>query len=659
MKPGRWVQLVAIGIILLCVVGSSLLVKPINQQRVDLDIVQETRYTDAPKYVILAAAMGTFRGIIVDFLWYRAEKLKNEGKLFEANTTAGWITTLQPRFGQVWVFQSWNMAYNISVITHTPEERWDWVNKGIKLLRDEGIVYNPNNIAIYRQLGWTFFHKIGQRADDMNQYYKAKLAQEWQELLGNPTEGATTEVALERFKPIAEAAEKYFPKEVETTTPQDPFTLLYKDHPETREVVAKLREFGFDIDQDCLRTFGRILMYSPYADPRELVGPNGPLLDERGRKLYDLMGDPQYQEGLRKVVAFMRARVLIEDYHMEPQRMYALMQKFGPMDWRHAASHAIYWGATGVEKAGELRDKTKIDVLNTDRQVIHGLQMLMNSGTINFNPMTMRQDTVPDPRFIDSYGKAMTEANERQMNIDWAGTGNTESFEQGHENFLLRAVLYSYLYGDLEKAQAYYKQLRDLYGQKPHNISPFTGQSKYNVPLRDLIVTEIKADWQMTDQVARPLLESLIIKSLREGIARADYRTFGRQIEIATKINDELMKDRKYDNPIAPSGSGRLIDWDNFEQLFMDTYVKYMRSPNFDLIERAQVYRNSYPSFRRDSYPRFIEVIRSQEREMNRGYGEVVDELFPMPEGSADEQAETEAPGVVEDKEGQKTLERK
>lgn len=648
MTKARWIQSAAILVTLLCVFGSTLLVSPINQRRIDLQIVQESRFGDAPKYALLAASLGTFRGIAADFLWYRAEKLKSEGKLFEANTTAGWITTLQPRFGQVWVFQSWNMAYNISVLTHTPEERWDWVNKGIKILRDEGIVYNPNNVTIYRQLGWTFFHKIGQRTDDMNQYYKAKLAEEWQELLGTPTEGATKEVALERFKPIADAADLYFSDEIDTENVRDPLTHLYDVEPQTIPLVARLREIGYEPNQECLRAIGRIAMFQRYADPRQLAGPKGPFLDERSSQLFPLMNDPQHADAMQPLINFMQAKVLIEDYHMSPRRMYDLMVKFGPMDWRHAASHACYWGATGVEKAGEMKDRTKIDVLNTDRQVIHAMQMLMNSGAISYNPLTQRIDTVPDPRFIDSYGDAMVEANERQITIDWAGSGNTRAFEQGHENFLLRAVLYAYLYGDTERAQGYYQQIRDLYGQKPHNIS----SGRYKLSIQDLIVTELREDWQMTDQVARPFIESLLIKGFRQGLANARYDVFQHYVEIAQKFEKRIVEEKKYDNAIAESGQGRLIDWESFDQLLGETYVKYMISPQFDLLERAQVYNNSPMPFRVATYPGFRTVVADHANA--RGYGNIVNTMFPPPP-----QPEATKEPAPEETPEQRTIERK
>jgi hypothetical protein len=625
MTSGRWIQLGCVGLAVLCITGSTLLVAPINQRRVDLQIVFNSRTGDGtpPKYAVLAAAMGTFRGLAADFLWYRAEKQKQEGKLFEANTTAQWITTLQPRFGQVWVFQSWNMSYNISVITKTPEERWNWVNKGIELLRDEGIVYNPNNVAIYRQLAWTFFHKIGQRSDDMNRYYKAKLAEQWQELLGSGSEGATTEVALARFKPIADAAEIYFPQETDATEARDPLTRLYEAQPSVVPVVARLREIGYQLDEECLRAIGRIVMFQRYADPRQLAGPGGSFLDERSAVLHQMLNDPQNTEGFINLISFLRAKVLIEDYHMEPPRMYQLMQRFGPMDWRHAASHACYWASVGVEKAGELNEKSKIDVLNTDRQIIHALQMLMHTGDISYNPLTGWIDTVPDPRFIDAYGDAMIEANERQKNIEWLGRGNTDSFESGHENFLLRAVLFSYLYGDQEKAQGYYDQIRELYGQKPENLASGT----YTLPLEDLVFIEIRDDWSMADQVGRPVIEMFMVRGFRQGLANARYDIFERYIGLARQYEKRLNEDKDYANAIDPDGQGRLINWVSFEQLLGETYIKYMRSPRYDIFERSQVYLNSPPTFRAVAYPRFRAAVQEQAAAI----GFSADQMFPPP----------------------------
>jgi len=138
-------------------------------------------YTDRaeegqPPEVALGIAMGAFRGIFVNFLWMRANDLKQEGKFYEINDLVEAITRLQPRFSRVWVFHAWNMAYNISVSTQTRGERWEWVQKGVRLLRDRGIAQNPNDLLLHRELAWIFLHKIQGVTDDANRFYKNQMA---------------------------------------------------------------------------------------------------------------------------------------------------------------------------------------------------------------------------------------------------------------------------------------------------------------------------------------------------------------------------------------------------------------------------------------------------------------------------------------------------
>jgi hypothetical protein len=95
-----------------------------------------------------------------------------------------WITKLEPHFVQVWLMQGWNMAYNISVKFKDPEDRWRWVQRGISLLRDEGLKYNPDETLIYREISWFYQHKMGQNLDDAHTTYKRRFADEMQSVLG-------------------------------------------------------------------------------------------------------------------------------------------------------------------------------------------------------------------------------------------------------------------------------------------------------------------------------------------------------------------------------------------------------------------------------------------------------------------------------------------
>jgi hypothetical protein len=58
------------------------------------------------------------------------------------------------------------------------------VKRGVELLRDEGLHYNPNETRLYRDLSWLFQHKIGAYLDDAHMLYKLRWAQEMQGVLG-------------------------------------------------------------------------------------------------------------------------------------------------------------------------------------------------------------------------------------------------------------------------------------------------------------------------------------------------------------------------------------------------------------------------------------------------------------------------------------------
>lgn len=159
--------------------------KTLNQGRAQLGLTQATPLENAPPLLAFTTvALGGFRGLISNYLWIRANDLQQSDKYFEAAQLASWITDLEPHFPQVWVFEAWNMTYNISIKFKDFPERWNWVDNGIKLLRDDGLRYNPNEIPIYQWLAWFFQHKIGQNLDDANEYYKQLWAEKMTPFFG-------------------------------------------------------------------------------------------------------------------------------------------------------------------------------------------------------------------------------------------------------------------------------------------------------------------------------------------------------------------------------------------------------------------------------------------------------------------------------------------
>src|SRR5687767_972493 len=157
----------------------------LNRQRDALGLTRVAPLENAPPVLAFTTvALGGFRGLIANALWIRANDLQESDKFFEMVQLSDWITKLEPHFVQVWMIQAWNMAYNISVKFNSPEDRWRWVQRGIELLRDEALRYNPDETLLYRELGWFFQHKMGQGLDDAHLVYKYNWAVAMTNLFG-------------------------------------------------------------------------------------------------------------------------------------------------------------------------------------------------------------------------------------------------------------------------------------------------------------------------------------------------------------------------------------------------------------------------------------------------------------------------------------------
>src|SRR5215510_4034471 len=130
--------------------ASASVQKSLNRDRDRLGLTRVQPLENAPPMLAFTTvALGGFRGLISNVLWIRATDLQDEDKFFEMAQLADWITKLEPHFVQVWLVQAWNMAYNISVKFKEFPDRWRWVKRGLELLRDEGLHYNPNEVLIY------------------------------------------------------------------------------------------------------------------------------------------------------------------------------------------------------------------------------------------------------------------------------------------------------------------------------------------------------------------------------------------------------------------------------------------------------------------------------------------------------------------------------
>jgi len=421
-------------------IAASMRLDGIHRARQEMNLISNEPLENAPPSLAFATvAMGAFRGIVVDILWLRADRLKEEGQFFDAKQLAEWITVLQPRFPSVWDFHGWNMAYNISVaVPNTqPEERWRWVRNGYELIRDKGIEKNPHSVTLYRSLAWIFQHKISGVNDDCHMYYKRELARAMRPLLGDKT--------AEEFAALAAA-----PRTVRQISAD----------PEVAKFIAALRQTdpSFSDDDRITRSY-LSLRQNPARFPPE------------AHNVINLWRDT---ETLRAFDVFARAYQLRHTWKLDIDLMVRLNEKYGPtppndpndhgpLNWEHPDVHAIYWAQKGLETASK-PGTYSVDEKNTDRIIFHGLQSLFRTGKIIIYDLPDREDLAifvrPDLAMFDTCNQVWIQTIEKYEDLE---KGNPQAVRGGHRNMLINAVLAFYQAGQHAKAASIFAELRQKY----------------------------------------------------------------------------------------------------------------------------------------------------------------------------------------------------
>ncbi len=128
---------------------------------------------------LVVAGLGGFRGIAAEVIWFRADRLWDEGRYGELAQLASWLTFLEPHTPEIWSYSAWNLAYNVSVAMSTPADRWRWVKAGLRLLLDDGLRLNPSDPLLYKELSQMFYNKLGGgMPDSCAPYYREQWKKE-------------------------------------------------------------------------------------------------------------------------------------------------------------------------------------------------------------------------------------------------------------------------------------------------------------------------------------------------------------------------------------------------------------------------------------------------------------------------------------------------
>ncbi|RMH30165.1 MAG: hypothetical protein D6693_01140 [Planctomycetota bacterium] len=627
MKTDTRIQLAAGAVLALALASAMILTPSIAAEAGRAQLVYTDRAEEGdPPEVAVGIALGAFRGLFVNILWFRAEKLKQEGKFHEAVQLSRTITRLQPRFPRVWAFLAWNMAYNISVATHTARERWQWVNEGIRLLRDEAIPRNPNDALLHKELAWLFFHKIQGFADDANQYYKRELAREWTFVLGPPAPDAPTreERVQQRIDMIQSFADA--PDTLEALYAQAD---AMDDPPPVRELVRRLREEArLDLDEELLRLFTLRVMFD-FSGMREFAGAE--LTDaNRNLALESIMNEPGMDAAWQLLIPYVRKRVVVDRYHMEPDRMIRYTRIFGPLDWRHPCAHAIYWLQRGLEEAMRRRNKLDFDLTNTDRTLMGAIQDMFRWGTINYDLISDSYVQMFNFDYVEVYGRVFEEivvprANRRGP-IDSAQGVEREDrpfrvMAMGYVNFLRDVTRIYYRMGEREKAAETFERLRTWQG-----INYNESEWELGLSLDEFIRLDFEERIDSPMFAATEFAAALRDGFLR-GLLRGNRELFTNQRAYAYEVHQHYQK-RQNRLTIADPNANRMnflppIYIDGEKNVLLSVLMELTAGSNAALpIEASLLYRRLPLRTAQAAYDDIVNLFGARVRDFDRWFPE-------------------------------------
>jgi hypothetical protein len=472
--------------------------------------------------VLFTQALGAFRSILIDALWIRAIDLKNDGKFFELAQLYDLICQFEPHFAEIWIHNAWNMAYNVSVELPTAEERWSWIQKGISLLRDKAIPFNPREGELYKELSWIFLHKIGDNLDNKHRYYKREMVLGMDRLFG--TDMDVEKQDIESINNAPDLREE-----------------LLKDK-DIESLSAKLSETGRD----------------PFF--ADLMLPNA--FNTAQKKI---LSAPENSKAAKALLDFLRKNYLINKLKIEPVKMLELNAKYGKLDWRLPEVQGLYWAEQSIPLLAY--DPSK-NPLFFHRYIYTAFRLMFRRGKVFLYHQTQKDEEgnerdvpvevgfSPDIRWADAMEKIF-------LNLIDILNDEAEKFsaENARKNWLRQAVYFLYLYDDKPKANEYYiKYVNAIKKYSPEAVDvPFDvfalRQAAENLPTDsiDLNKANIKA----------VLMQALYQKQLGKDEEATAYETLAKYLYDVYERENQGYKER--------------FDINSYEDIYQDAVTDLKR----------------------------------------------------------------------------------
>ncbi len=474
---------VILGVMVACLCTLSFLQGRMNGIREEEHLTDSKPLENAPPMVAFTSvALGGFRGLLADYLWLRSGQMQEQGKYYEMVQLADWIVKLQPRFTSAHAFLAWNMAYNVSVTYTDKQDRWRWVKRGIELIRDQAMEYNPTDPELFRQLGWIYQHKMGQEMDDANLYYKQQMAREMIRLFGD----------------------YYGEWEILDKAPLTEAKLL---------AVLGDKAAGYQqVMAECGLNFMQLEgLFREYAVIPDRLPEN---------EKFNLRGRLEQIGAAKDVELCLRHRWILYKYRLDPKMIMKVIDIYGKLDFRLPEAHAIYWAEKGREQW--FSEAAKFKRLNCDRMIFQSLNNAVQTGRLlylkgDLNNLLM----MPNLDVADAAKKAYEDAQKEFPDMHLQGP---------FINFLVDGIVRLYSFGQEKKASEWFQYAKTL------NAGRFAGD------LETFVNKEVAEDMESASRrqaqatIESYLLQAFIYRTYAENEESDEYKDSEALLRTAAEI---------------------------------------------------------------------------------------------------------------------------
>jgi hypothetical protein len=156
------VRKVIYAVLILALFSLSLVYRPyvLEAQADSLALREQNQGEVDPLGAAVRLSLTGSRGVALCWLWHQAIEKQARHEWNKLDLLIKSITQLQPHFITPWLFQSWNLAYNVSVESDRIRDKYFYISKGLELLA-EGERQNRNHPDLRFNIGYYYLDKIG------------------------------------------------------------------------------------------------------------------------------------------------------------------------------------------------------------------------------------------------------------------------------------------------------------------------------------------------------------------------------------------------------------------------------------------------------------------------------------------------------------------